>query len=209
MGLRTQSRLFWFIRLLRHKCEKFIACHILMFTNFSKLSYWIPNRFSLFYMPGCFSMALKQYVPRSVTTEWHWRLFHSRLRGFVARKPWHLAQIPFVTSLHTADRWMIKRTNERMDGGIFPAPVYFDMPTMMPFCLGCDHSLRVCTETDLSVIVYPIVHSTLPIEFSWHFLYIYDSKATLDFECCSSGKHLQSNSRSRNPGRERSMCSLC
>lgn len=37
MGLRTQSRLFWFLRLLRHKCEKFIACHILMFTNFSYL----------------------------------------------------------------------------------------------------------------------------------------------------------------------------
>lgn len=156
MGLRTQSRLFWFLQLLRHKCGKFIACHILIFT--------------LFYMPGCFSMALKQYVPHSVATEWHWRLFHSRLRGSIAKKPWHLAQIPFVTSLHTADRWTIKRTNERMNGGIFPVPVYFDMPTMMPFCLSCDRSLRVCTETDLSAIVYPIVravivHSAPPVVF--------------------------------------------
>ncbi len=69
----------------------------------------------------CWDVSRRQYVPCSVTTDWHWRLFHSRLCGSVAKKSWHLAQIPFVTSLHVADRWMIKRKNERTDKGIFPS----------------------------------------------------------------------------------------
>lgn len=134
------------------------------------------NRFSLFYMLGCFSMTQKQYVPCSVTTDWHWRLFHSRLPGSVAKMSWHLAQIPFITSLHAADRWMIKRKNERTDKGIFPAPVcswhanHDGILSQLWLLIESLHGNR-------PVIFYPVVHtanvhSTLPVEFSFYILHV-------------------------------------